>query len=101
MSKRHTDLAIVSESLLSANKTNWPQTINMTMASDRATHLQNALDQAISKYQERNPRSKTLHEKALASLPGGNTRTVLHTDPFPVYLKSGDGFKVVSEDGQV
>ena len=73
----------------------------MAMASDRTTHLQDALDRAISNYQERNTRSKYLHEKALASLPGGNTRTVLHTDPFPVYLKSADGFKVMSEDGQV
>lgn len=59
-----------------------------------------ALEQARAKYIQQNPKSKALHVKALDSLPGGNTRAVLHADPFPLYMKSGHGYQVTSEDGK-
>ncbi|KAM3444473.1 hypothetical protein NHJ13734_001440 [Beauveria thailandica] len=61
--------------------------------------LRAALDAAVENFVTRNPKSKALHEKAVKTFPGGNTRTVLHTDPFPLCMKSGKGYQVFSEDG--
>lgn len=58
-----------------------------------------ALEAAKSRFVARNATSLKLHQEALKSLPGGNTRSLLHTAPFPVFLKKGEGYKVVSEDG--
>ena len=60
---------------------------------------QKALDAAIARFEARNPISKQLHERATTSMPGGNTRTQLHTSPFPVVMKHGRGYQVTSEDG--
>lgn len=60
--------------------------------------LSAALAEAEEAYSQQSPKSKTLHEEATQSLPGGNTRTLLHTHPFPVYIKSGQGHQVTSED---
>jgi glutamate-1-semialdehyde 2,1-aminomutase len=58
-----------------------------------------ALDAAQVRFAQRNSKSLSLHEQAAQSLPGGNTRSLLHTAPFPVFLKSGTGYQVTSEDG--
>jgi glutamate-1-semialdehyde 2,1-aminomutase len=58
-----------------------------------------ALKEAENRFEKRNTKSIGLHKKAAKSLPGGNTRSVLHTTPCPVFLKSGRGYHVTSEDG--
>ena len=58
-----------------------------------------ALEGAVTRFLERNPRSRELYEQAVQSLPGGNTRTAIFTAPFPVFMKSGKGYQVTSEDG--
>lgn len=58
-----------------------------------------AFHAAQSRFAERNARSLELHKTAAKSLPGGNTRSMLHTAPFPVFLKNGKGNHVTSEDG--
>lgn len=63
--------------------------------------LSAAVEAAASRFAARNPRSAALHAEAQSSMPGGNTRTTLHTAPFPVYMKSGQEFRVTSEDGHV
>jgi glutamate-1-semialdehyde 2,1-aminomutase len=70
------------------------------MSTPTETRLEDVLEDAKLRFTEQNQRSKSLHEEATKSLPGGNTRTVLHTSPFPVYMKSGKGYQVVSEDGK-
>src|SRR6266566_773203 len=60
---------------------------------------QAARDAALARFEARNPRSEELHRLATSSMPGGNTRTQLHTPPFPVFMKSGKGYQVTSEDG--
>ncbi len=40
-----------------------------------------------------------MYERALASLPGGNTRTQVHVDPFPLYAERGSGARVQLIDG--
>ncbi|KAK7521226.1 glutamate-1-semialdehyde 2,1-aminomutase [Phyllosticta citriasiana] len=58
-----------------------------------------ALEAARARFTARNSNSRRIHDDATRSLPGGNTRTVLHTAPFPVAMKSGRGCHVVDEDG--
>jgi glutamate-1-semialdehyde 2,1-aminomutase len=57
------------------------------------------LQDAENCYQQNNPNSQKLHEKALGILPGGNTRSVLHTDPFPIYMDRGEGNRLIDVDG--
>lgn len=64
-----------------------------------AASAQEALDAAIARYVAANPKSQALHELATGSMPGGNTRTQLHTSPFPLCMRSGKGYQVTSEDG--
>ncbi|KAG5788935.1 hypothetical protein H9Q69_011995 [Fusarium xylarioides] len=69
------------------------------MSSELIQQIQAELEAATTRYIGRNPRSKALHDEALKSMPGGNTRTVLHASPFPVVIKSGKGHQITSEDG--
>ncbi|KAM0215776.1 hypothetical protein ACHAQI_002874 [Fusarium lateritium] len=69
------------------------------MSSELAQRIQTELNAATSRYIARNSRSEALHDEAVKSMPGGNTRTVLHASPFPVVIKSGKGHQLTSEDG--
>jgi glutamate-1-semialdehyde 2,1-aminomutase len=46
-----------------------------------------------------NPLSKAQHDLAIGTLPGGNTRTLLHTSPFPLSMKQGKDAYVWDLDG--
>jgi glutamate-1-semialdehyde 2,1-aminomutase len=50
-------------------------------------------------YEQLTPGSRALFERALGLLPGGNTRTTIFHDPYPVYLVSGEGCRVTDADG--
>src|SRR5207302_4824682 len=50
-------------------------------------------------YRETTPRSRALHEKAVAVMPGGTTRTTTYFDPYPVYIERGEGCRVWDADG--
>src|SRR3954465_3910582 len=43
--------------------------------------------------------SRTLYDRALASLPGGNTRTTVFMKPYPIYAARGTGCRVFDVDG--
>lgn len=51
------------------------------------------------RYTRQTSASRALWERALGSLPGGNSRTTIFHDPYPVYLVTGDGCRVVDVDG--
>ena len=61
--------------------------------------LSTALADARERYAASNPQSQALHQQACESLPGGNTRSVLHFDPFPLAMKGGKGARVWDVDG--
>lgn len=63
------------------------------------TYAQIALQTAHERYIERNAASRKAHEDAHRHLPGGNTRTVLHAEPFPITWASGQDSKLSSIDG--
>jgi glutamate-1-semialdehyde 2,1-aminomutase len=54
---------------------------------------------AAAGYERLTAASRALWERALASLPGGNTRTTIFHDPYPVYLVRGEGCRVTDVDG--
>ena len=58
-----------------------------------------ALEQAHSTYTHLNPSSLQAHRSARQHQPGGNTRTVLHANPFPITFASGNGCTLTSLDG--
>ena len=42
-----------------------------------------------------------MYDRALASLPGGNTRTTVFMKPYPIYAARGEGCRVWDLDGNV
>src|ERR1700712_3676052 len=44
--------------------------------------------------------SRSLYDRALASLPGGNTRTTVFMKPYPIYAARGLGCRVWDVDGR-
>jgi len=63
------------------------------------TSLASALEEAEAQFVAANPKSRTRAQAAMRSLPGGNTRTVLHFTPYPVTLAGGQGCHVTDIDG--
>ena len=61
--------------------------------------LDAALDEAKQAYADRNPSSLAHHRRAAGPLPGGNTRTVLFYDPFPLYFAHAEGARLHDVDG--
>ena len=71
------------------------------MSIATATDLAARLAEAEHLYVERNHESRRLHERRAASLPGGNTRTVIHQSPFPLTIVRGEGASLTDADGHV
>ena len=53
--------------------------------------IDTALDSTIKRYRESTRKSRAHYERACTAMPGGNTRTVLHYDPYPVTIVRGEG----------
>jgi glutamate-1-semialdehyde 2,1-aminomutase len=50
-------------------------------------------------YTQASSASRALWERALRSLPGGNSRTTVFHDPYPIYAARGEGCRVIDVDG--
>ena len=61
--------------------------------------LKTAIEKVRTQYAAANPLSDAAEEKALQYLPGGNTRSVLHYEPFPLTMVKGEGAEAVDLDG--
>jgi glutamate-1-semialdehyde 2,1-aminomutase len=61
--------------------------------------LKRAIEDARSRYVAANPLSKAADESAETYLPGGNTRSVLFFNPFPLTIVGGDGPELTDLDG--
>ena len=46
-------------------------------------------------YRQRTPRSRALYQRALESLPGGDTRTGTFFLPYPTFMERGEGCRLV------
>lgn len=71
----------------------------MSLAMKRNATLEDAVAAAEARFVAANPKSRARFEAARASMPGGNTRTTLHYDPFPLAIKSGQGAYITDLDG--
>lgn len=54
-------------------------------------NIDTALYSSIEQYCAATPRSRAHFARACTAMPGGNTRTVLHYDPYPVTIVKGAG----------
>src|SRR6476469_3007611 len=54
---------------------------------------------AQRRYVARNPESRRLHEERAKVMPGGNTRTIIHVEPFPLTIVHGEGAHLTDADG--
>ncbi|MFJ9655743.1 aspartate aminotransferase family protein [Streptomyces microflavus] len=52
------------------------------------------------RYRELSPASATAFAAAAGSLPGGDTRTMITYDPYPLYFNRGEGARVQDLDGR-
>ena len=52
-------------------------------------------------YPDPDSSSQKMYDRALASLPGGNTRTTVFMKPYPIYAARGEGCRVWDLDGNV
>ena len=61
--------------------------------------LKRAIEDVRARYAAANPRSMAADQDAEQYLPGGNTRTVLHFNPFPLTMVAGEGAELTDLDG--
>jgi glutamate-1-semialdehyde 2,1-aminomutase len=79
---------------LGPNVTECPRLTRMTDSLDVA------LDAVTRRYVESNPESARLARAAAEVMPGGNTRSVLHSEPFGVRIAAADGAVLTTVDGE-
>lgn len=70
-----------------------------TAAQEAADRIDTELAAAIDRFVRKHPKSLALFERARASMPGGNTRSALHFDPFPLYVEKSHGVHLDDVDG--
>ena len=61
--------------------------------------LKSALAVAHAAYTSRNPLSANYYNSSLSHLPGGNTRSVIHSLPFPLTFSHGESETLYTVDG--
>ncbi len=61
--------------------------------------LDQALSEAVATFVAKRPKTAVLHERAKAVMPGGNTRTVLFSAPFPIRAERAEGATIWDVDG--
>ena len=61
--------------------------------------IEAALAEAEELYRARNPKSLAQHRQACGAMPGGNTRSAIHVDPFPLTMAGGEGARLWDIDG--
>ena len=71
---------------------------NSQSVKNKMKTLNQAIDDVRSRYASLNPRSQAADKNAEKYFPGGNTRTVLHFDPFPLTMASGEGAELTDLD---
>lgn len=68
-------------------------------ASVESAALAQAVARARDRYVREHPASRAAHEAATRVLPGGNTRTTIFHDPFPLTVRGGSGARLTCVDG--
>jgi len=71
----------------------------MTVTSTQSDAVSEAVEHARARYAARRPATAALHDRALAYLPGGNTRSVLYHLPFPLRIARAWDARMADVDG--
>ena len=71
----------------------------MPVAAATAATTGVSLETLVAEYRAGNPRSLALFRRAQAVMPGGNTRTGVFVEPFPLYVDHAAGVELVDVDG--
>src|SRR5450432_687694 len=58
-----------------------------------------ALSKEISTYEKRTPKSAAAHKRALQRIPLGVASNYRHYEPYPIFVKDGQGSKIHDVDG--
>ena len=66
---------------------------------DRNGRIDAALQAAVDNFVAKRPKTAAMHERARAVMPGGNTRTVLFSHPFPIRIEKAEGSCLHDIDG--
>lgn len=67
--------------------------------ANRQEVIASRIELAHDRYRIKHPRSASADAQARAVMPGGNTRSVLHFDPFPFRVASAQGCELTDIDG--
>ena len=73
--------------------------MTMGLGDNSASELDHAVSEARAAYAARHPNSAAQHAAAAMVMPGGNTRTVLFYEPFPLTIARGEGCLLWDADG--
>jgi glutamate-1-semialdehyde 2,1-aminomutase len=71
----------------------------MTRTHPTNIDIRGALAEAEELYRVRNPKSLVQHRAACEAMPGGNTRSAIHVDPFPLTMVRGESARLWDLDG--
>jgi len=71
----------------------------MPTSIDHSTTLGRALAAHLERYVARTPASRAQYDAAQRSMPGGNTRTVLFYEPYPLAIARGQDCRLWDADG--
>jgi glutamate-1-semialdehyde 2,1-aminomutase len=71
----------------------------MTLTEAITERAGTLLTEELKGYEARTPRSRALYERAEKAMPFGVTSSFQAGEPYPIYLKSGKGSRVVDVDG--
>ena len=61
--------------------------------------IDTALNQASEQFAVKRPKTRAMHDRAVKVMPGGNTRSVLFTAPFPIRAEKAEGSTISDVDG--
>src|SRR5450755_3418343 len=61
--------------------------------------MHEALSKEISTYEKRTPKSAAAHKRALERIPLGVASNYRHYEPYPIFVKDGQGSKIHDVDG--
>ena len=63
--------------------------------------IDDALAEAVAQFVAKRPKTAALQARAAKVMPGGNTRTVLFSKPFPIRVEKAEGCWLTDVDGHI
>lgn len=61
--------------------------------------IDESLSEAVASFVAKRPKTAAMHARAKMVMPGGNTRTVLFSQPFPIRIDKAEGSRLSDIDG--